>query len=76
MAGATGAGAGAAAVRVLLGGSSSKVYSRTRRPLDQVISRMTSTNGSCTTRSLVRRRNVRPSARRETDTWVLCSTAL
>ena len=49
-------GAGAAALAVLVGGSSSKVYSRTSRPVDQVISRITSTNGSCTGRSLVRRK--------------------
>ena len=38
------------------GGSSSRVYSRTSRPDDQVSSRITSTNGSCTARSLVMRR--------------------
>ena len=50
-----GAGAGAAA-RALDGGSNSKVYSRTNRPVGQLISRITSTNGSCTPRSLVKRR--------------------
>ena len=43
-------GAGA---RATVGGSNSKVYSRTSRPVDQEISRITSTNGSCTGRSLV-----------------------
>src|SRR5512134_534787 len=38
------------------GGSSSNVYSRTKRPDDHVSSRITSTNGSCTARSLVTRR--------------------
>ena len=60
--GDAGAGAGVTAVRVD-GGSSSIVYSRTRRPLAQVNSRMTSTKGSCTTRSLDTRRYGRPSAR-------------
>src|SRR5512138_639335 len=58
------------------GGSSSKVYSRTRRPEDQVSSRITSTNGSCTARSLCTRRYMRPSGRRATVTWVDGSTAL
>ncbi len=56
MAGAT-LGAGAAAMlRGVPGGSSSIVYSRTRRPLAQFISRITSTKGSTTARSLVTRR--------------------
>ena len=46
-AGAAGAtGTGAAAIARLLGGSNNKVYSRTRRPVDQVSSKITSTNGS------------------------------
>ena len=40
------AGTGAAAIARLLGGSNNKVYSRTRRPVDQVNSKITSTNGS------------------------------
>ena len=47
IAGAAGAaGTGAAAIARLLGGSNNKVYSRTRRPVDQVNSKITSTNGS------------------------------
>ena len=54
-----GGGAGARA----LGGSNSRVYSLTRRPLAQVASTITSTNGSSTTRSLVTRNTERPPAR-------------
>ena len=67
------AGAGAAAT---LGGSNSIVYSRTRRPLDQLASTITSTKGSNTARVLVTRRKVRPSGRRTTCTWADGSTAL
>ncbi len=73
--GATGAGA-AAMLRATVGGSSSNVYSRTRRPLDQLISRITSTKGSSTARSLVTRRKERPSVRRISCTVVPGSTAL
>ena len=52
------AGAGA---RAIVGGSTNRVYSRTSRPLAQVSSRITSTKGSCTARSLLRRRYGRPS---------------
>ncbi len=48
-----GSGAGAAASARFDGGSNSSVYSRTSLPLVQVSSRITSTNGSCTARSLV-----------------------
>ena len=56
-------GAGGAAARIVAGGSNSSVYSRTSRPVAHEISRMTSTNGSWTPRSLTRRTNRRPSAR-------------
>ena len=74
---ATGAvvGEGAAATRVL-GGSNSIVYSRTKRPDDQVASTITSTKGSSTARSLVTRRKGRPSARRSSVTFAPDSTAL
>jgi hypothetical protein len=65
----TGAGLGR------LGGSNSNVYSRTSRPLDQVSSRMTSTKGSCTARSLLTRSTVRPPCR-ATCTWAEVSTGL
>src|SRR5205085_5067798 len=42
--------------RLRVGGSNSSVYSRTRRPVDHEPSRITPTKGSCTERSLVRRR--------------------
>src|SRR5262245_762756 len=58
------------------GGSSSSVNSRTRRPDDHVSSRITSTNGSCTARSLVTRRYGLPSGRRAIVTCVEGSTAL
>ena len=58
------------------GGSSSSVYSRTSRPDDHVSSRITSTNGSCTARSLCTRRYGRPSGRRASVTVVDDSTAL
>src|SRR5688572_16759798 len=58
------------------GGSSNSVYSRTKRPEDQVSSRITSTNGSCTARSLVTRRYGRPSARRASVTLADGNTAL
>ena len=67
--------AGACAVRVL-GGSNSMVYSRTRRPLAQVASTITSTKGSSTARSLVIRSTERPSARLTTTTCAEGSTAL
>ena len=61
----TGAAAGAAAcARACAGGSNSSVYSRTRRPVAQLTSRITSTKGSSTARSLVTRSYGRPSARR------------
>jgi hypothetical protein len=44
-----------AAARMAGGGSKSRVYSRTRRPVAQEISRITSTKGSWTPRSLTRR---------------------
>ena len=72
-AGTAGLGAGA---RAIVGGSNSSVYSRTRRPVAQEISRMTSTNGSCTPRSLVNRTNWRPSGRRCSVARVPGSTAL
>ena len=77
LAGATAAvtGAGGAA-RAVVGGSNSIVYSRTRRPVGQLSSRMTSMNGSCTPRSLVIFRNGRPSGRRRSSTWVPGKTAL
>ena len=52
-----------AGARCVAGGSNSSVYSRTSRPVAQEISRMTSTKGSWTPRSLTRRTNRRPSAR-------------
>ena len=45
-------------------------------PVDQVISRITSTKGSCTARSLLRISTVRPSARFCSDTLVPGSTEL
>jgi hypothetical protein len=69
-------GAGVAPARIVAGGSNSKVYSRTRRPVAHEISRMTSTNGSWTPRSLTRRTNRRPSARFSNDARVLGNTGL
>src|ERR1019366_738663 len=46
---------GGAAARIAAGGSKSKGYSRTSRPVAQEISRITSTKGSCTPRSLTSR---------------------
>ena len=69
-------GAGVAPARIVAGGSNSRVYSRTRRPVAHEISRMTSTKGSCTPRSLTRRTNRRPSARFSNDARVLGSTGL
>ena len=56
IAGAAAGGRRRAGARAMVGGSNSSVYSRTRRPVDQEISRITSTNGSCTARSLLSRR--------------------
>ncbi len=56
-------GAWVAGARCAAGGSNSRVYSRTRRPVAQEISRMTSTKGSWTPRSLTRRTKRRPSGR-------------
>jgi hypothetical protein len=53
--GATGAVACTGGAARLPGGSNSKVNSRTRRPLVEFISRITSMKGSCTARSLVTR---------------------
>jgi hypothetical protein len=72
----TGAVAGGAASARALGGSNSIVYSRTSRPLDQVASTITSTNGSSTARSLLTRSTWRPSGRRTICTLVDGSTAL
>ena len=69
-------GAVGAAARTAVGGSNSKVYSRTRRPVAHETSRITSTKGSCTPRSLVRRTNWRPSGRRSSTALVLGSTGL
>ncbi len=70
---AGGAGGGAACSR---GGSSSTVYWRTRRPVAQVSSSMTSTKGSWTARSPARRSTARPSGRRSSVTRVPGSTGL
>ena len=67
--------AGAEGLDSNTGGSSISVYSRTRRPPDQVSSRMTSTKGSCTARSLLTRSTGRPS-RRASCTCVPVSTGL
>ncbi len=69
-------GVGGAAARIEAGGSNSSVYSRTSRPVAQEISRITSTNGSWTPRSLTRRTNRRPSGRFSNETRVLGRTAL
>ena len=55
------------APRIVAGGSNSKVYSRTSRPVAHEISRITSTKGSRTPRSLTRRTKRRPSARFSND---------
>ena len=68
-------GAGAAATREA-GGSNNIVYSRTRRPEAQVASRITSTKGSSTARSLDTRTKARPSGRRSTVTTAEGSTGL
>jgi hypothetical protein len=70
-----GADAGAAA-RIAVGGSNSNVYSRTSRPVAQDTSRITSTNGSWTPRSLMSRTNRRPSERFSRLARVLGSTGL
>ncbi|MFO1332128.1 MAG: hypothetical protein U1E95_06635 [Rubrivivax sp.] len=51
-------------MRVALGGSSSSVYSRTSLPPLKFMSRITSTDGSCTARVLVIRITDRPSGPR------------
>ena len=71
-----GDGADAVADALSDGGSNSNVYSRTRRPVDHDNSRITSTKGSWTTRSLVRRRKGRPSGRLSSAACVVGNTLL